>query len=66
MQPYKDQLCDEDIAAIATYERNSWDNNTKDVVQPSEVAEVRQGYIKQLKMVKKRKSEVYDESSVSA
>lgn len=43
MQPYKDQLTDEEIAAIATYERNAWNNNTGDVVQPEEVATVRRG-----------------------
>lgn len=37
MQAFKDQLSDEDIAAVITYERNSWGNNTKDIVQPSQV-----------------------------
>lgn len=41
MQAYKDQLSDEDIAAIVTYERNAWENNTDDVIQPADVAQVR-------------------------
>ncbi|KTD30617.1 cytochrome c oxidase subunit II [Legionella maceachernii] len=55
MQPYRDQLSDKDIAAIVTYERNAWENNTGDVVQPADVAKVRQGEIKQPKMVEKAK-----------
>lgn len=53
MQPYRDQLTDAEIAAIVTYERNAWGNNTNDVVQPAEVAKVRQGEITKPKMVKK-------------
>jgi cytochrome c oxidase subunit 2 len=41
MQPYKNQLTDEEIAAITTYERNSWGNNTGDLIQPADVAELR-------------------------
>jgi len=55
MQPYKEQLSDKEIAAIVTYERNAWENNTDDVVQPAEVAQVRQSEIKQPKMVEKAK-----------
>lgn len=53
MQPYKDQLTDEEIAAIATYERNAWDNNTNDVVQAAEVATQRQKANQQPTMVNK-------------
>jgi cytochrome c oxidase subunit 2 len=53
MQPYKDQLSDQEIAAIVTYERNAWENNTNDTVQPSEVAKLRQSEKKQPKMVEK-------------
>lgn len=53
MQPYAEQLTDEEIAAIVTYERNSWDNNTNDEVQPKEVAKVRNENIVQPKIVKK-------------
>ncbi len=53
MQPYKEQLSNEEIAAITTYERNAWGNNTDDVIQPADVANVRQDNIQQPKMVKK-------------
>ncbi len=53
MQAYKDQLSDDEIAAIATYERNAWGNNTNDVIQPAEVAAVRQNANKQPTMVNK-------------
>ncbi|QMT58742.1 cytochrome c oxidase subunit II [Legionella sp. PC997] len=53
MQPYKDQLTDEEIAAIATYERNAWGNNTNDVVQAAEVAAQRQKANQQPTMVNK-------------
>lgn len=56
MQPYKDQLSDNEIAAIATYERNAWGNNTNDEVQPAEVAAVRQNANKQPTMVNKVKA----------
>ena len=42
MQPYREQLTDRDIAAITTYERNAWGNNTDEDVQPKDVAKVRQ------------------------
>ena len=42
MQPYKDQLTDEEIASVVTYERNAWGNNTNDLIQPGDVAKVRQ------------------------
>ncbi len=53
MQPYQDQLTDEEIAAIVTYERNAWGNNTDDEIQPADVARVREGNYKKPKMVKK-------------
>ena len=53
MQPYKDQLTDIDIAALTTYERNAWGNNTDDVIQPTDVANVRNSDIKAPTMVKK-------------
>jgi len=34
-------LNDLEIAAIVTYERNAWDNNTGDVVQPADVKQAR-------------------------
>ncbi len=53
MQPYKDQLTDDVLAAIITYERNAWGNNTNDDVQPADVANVRHGDVQQPTMVKK-------------
>lgn len=41
MQAFGGQLSDKEAAAIVTYERNAWGNNTGDVVQPADVAEVR-------------------------
>jgi len=40
MQPWS-QLNDLEIAAIVTYERNAWENNTGDLVQPADVKAVR-------------------------
>jgi len=38
MPPFGSQLSALDIAAVTTYERNAWGNNTGDVVQPSQVS----------------------------
>ena len=38
MQSYADQLTDEEIAAITTYERNAWKNDTDELIQPADVA----------------------------
>lgn len=43
MQAFREQLSDAEIAAVVTYERNSWDNNTGDVIQPIEVNTLRTG-----------------------
>lgn len=53
MQPYKDQLTDEEIAAITTYERNAWGNNTDDLIQPADVAAARKDNIQPPIMVNK-------------
>ncbi|WP_133136149.1 cytochrome c oxidase subunit II [Legionella rowbothamii] len=53
MQAYKDQLSDDEVAAIATYERNAWANNTNDLIQPADVAAERQNANKQPTMVNK-------------
>lgn len=42
MQAYRDQLTNEEIAAITTYERNAWGNNTDEDIQPNDVAQARQ------------------------
>lgn len=56
MQPYKDQLSDEEIAAITTYERNAWGNNTNEVIQPGEVAQLRHGNNQEPTMVNNAKA----------
>ena len=41
MQAWAPQLTDLEIAAVITYERNSWGNDTGDVVQPMTVYSAR-------------------------
>jgi len=41
MQAFANQFSDADIAAVVTYERNSFGNNTGDIVQPSQVKALR-------------------------
>lgn len=41
MAAFGKQLSDVDIAAVVTYERNSWHNKTGDLVQPRDVAAMR-------------------------
>ncbi len=38
MQAFKDQLNDEELAGVITYERNAFDNNTNTLVQPADIA----------------------------
>jgi cytochrome c oxidase subunit 2 len=56
MMPYKDQLNDEEIAAITTYERNAWGNNTDDEIQPADVAKLRHSNNQKPTMVNKAKA----------
>src|SRR3990167_5587328 len=56
MQGYAEQLTDKEIAAIATYERNAWGNNTDDEIQPKDVAEIRLKNQIQPKLVSKAKA----------
>ncbi len=56
MQAYTDQLSDEDIAAITTYERNAWGNNTGDTIQPADVDTIRQDETHPPIMVQKAQS----------
>lgn len=37
MQAFKDQLSDQEIADVVTYERNAWGNNKGDIVMPDQV-----------------------------
>ncbi|MDF0604131.1 cytochrome c oxidase subunit II [Neisseriaceae bacterium TC5R-5] len=41
MQAWGKQLSDTDIAAVITYERNTWSNHTGDVIQPKEIKAAR-------------------------
>lgn len=41
MQAFANQMSDTEIAAVVTYERNAWGNNTGDVVQPAAVKQQR-------------------------
>jgi len=41
MQPYAEALTDAEIAAIVTYERNAFGNNTNDEIQPADVFALR-------------------------
>ena len=41
MQAFGAQLNDADVAAVVTYERNAWGNNTGDVVQPADIKAAR-------------------------
>ena len=41
MQAFSTQLNDADLAAVVTYERNAWGNDTGDVVQPSTIKNLR-------------------------
>lgn len=41
MSAFGSQLNDADLAAIITYERNAWGNNTGDMVQPSDIKAAR-------------------------
>lgn len=42
MVAYGLQLSDVDLAAVITYVRNAWGNNTGDVIQPTEIQQVRE------------------------
>lgn len=41
MQAFKDQLSDQDLADVITYERNSWGNNTGTLVHPDDIKKAR-------------------------
>ena len=43
MAAFGKQLSDLDLAAVVTYERNSWNNATGDLVQPADIAARRTG-----------------------
>ncbi len=41
MPPFGGQLSDLDIAAVVSYERNSWGNQGGELIQPADVAAMR-------------------------
>ena len=41
MQAFSAQLNDADLAAVITYERNAWGNDTGDAVQPLTIKNLR-------------------------
>jgi len=41
MPPFKGTLNDEQLAAVITYERNAFGNETGDLVQPAQVKQLR-------------------------
>jgi len=43
MQAFGTQLSDTEMAAVITYQRNAFGNNTGDIVQPADVASYKQG-----------------------
>jgi cytochrome c oxidase subunit 2 len=43
MQSYAKQLTMSEIAAVVTYERNAWGNNTGDLVQAKDINAVMNG-----------------------
>jgi cytochrome c oxidase subunit 2 len=43
MQAFGEQLTAVDMAAVLTYQRNAFGNNTGDVVQPGDVAGAKNG-----------------------
>lgn len=42
MQAFSNQLSDDEIAAVVTYERNAWGNNMGDKVQPKDIRAARE------------------------
>ncbi|TMO71140.1 cytochrome c oxidase subunit II, partial [Pseudoalteromonas sp. S3776] len=42
MQAFAAQLSEVDIAAVITYERNAWGNNTGDLITPKQILEYKQ------------------------
>ena len=45
MQAFENQLSDSEIAAVITYERNAWGNDTGDIVQPADIVRAKGGEV---------------------
>ena len=43
MQAFGGQMSDVDMAAVLTYQRNAFGNNTGDIIQPADVVKHKQG-----------------------
>lgn len=43
MQAFGKQLTMQEIAAVITYERNAWDNNTGDLIQAADIHAAKTG-----------------------
>lgn len=43
MQAFRDQLSDEDLASVITYERNAFGNNTGDIIMPAQIKAAKAG-----------------------
>ena len=41
MQAFAEQLSDTDLAAVITYERNAWGNDKGEILQPSEIRDIK-------------------------
>lgn len=52
MAAFGGQLSDADIAAVVTYQRNSWDNKVGDMAQPVQVASLKTGSVAAAKAAK--------------
>lgn len=43
MQSFAKQLSSKELAGVITYERNAWGNDTKDLIQPGDIEQAKQG-----------------------
>ncbi len=57
MQAFEKQLNEKELAAIITYERNAFGNNTGDMVQPADVRAVKSGDEVKPKIVEKKQAQ---------
>ncbi len=45
MPPFAEQLSDDELASVITYTRNEFGNNTHDIIQPYQVAKIREALL---------------------
>lgn len=66
MQAFGPQLSPQELAAVITYERNAFGNNTGDIVQPADIQRVKEGgKVKPVKRIKKTTSVEQDQTETS-